>query len=106
MTIPLWGFLALAGGARQSHNDSSGVKGGGGGSGGGSSAHEPHKWDPERTARTNQDHQREREETSMRLLIRHLTRKNRPLPNSAASRQNASSGQSGGMATSYAKGEN
>lgn len=35
------------------------------------------QWNPERTSRTNQDHQREREETSMRLLIKHLTRRNR-----------------------------
>ena len=35
------------------------------------------RWNPERTSRTNQDHQREREETSMRLLIKHLTRRHR-----------------------------
>lgn len=34
------------------------------------------RWDPERTVRANQDHQREREEIAIRDLIRHLTKKN------------------------------
>ena len=49
------------------------------------------RWDPERTSRTNQDFQREREETSMRLLIKHLTRRNRQ---AAARKQASGSGQS------------
>ena len=46
------------------------------------------RWNPERTSRTNQDHQREREETSMRLLIKHLTKRHRQ----SVARQNANSG--------------
>ena len=35
------------------------------------------RWNPERTSRTNQDHQREREESSMRMLVKHLTKRHR-----------------------------
>ena len=34
------------------------------------------RWDPERTVRANQDHQREREEIAIRDLIRHLVKRN------------------------------
>ena len=34
------------------------------------------RWDPERTVRANQDHQREREEIAVRDLIRHLVKRN------------------------------
>ena len=64
---------------------SSGTNNKGGGS---DSASSWMRWNPERTSRTNQDHQREREETSMRLLIKHLARRHRQM----AARQNAASG--------------
>ena len=64
---------------------SSGTNNKGGGS---DSASSWMRWNPERTSRTNQDHQREREETSMRLLIKHLARRHRQM----AVRQNAASG--------------
>jgi hypothetical protein len=54
------------------------------------------RWNPERTSRTNQDHQREREESSMRLLIKHLTKRHRQL----VARQLAASG---GPTTSSSK---
>ena len=56
--------------------------------GGSDSASSWMRWNPERTSRTNQDHQREREEGSMRLLIKHLVRRHRQI----AARQNAASG--------------
>ncbi len=34
------------------------------------------RWDPERTVRSNQDHQREREEIAIRDLVRHLAKRN------------------------------
>ena len=37
------------------------------------------KWDGERTTRSNQDYQREREETAMRDLLRHLARRQQHL---------------------------
>jgi hypothetical protein len=33
------------------------------------------RWDPERTVRANQDHQREREEIAIRDLVRHLAKR-------------------------------
>ena len=33
------------------------------------------RWDPERTVRSNQDHQREREEIAIRDLVRHLAKR-------------------------------
>ena len=56
--------------------------------GGSDSASSWMRWNPERTSRTNQDHQREREETSMRLLVKHLVRRHRQM----TARQNAGSG--------------
>ena len=55
------------------------------------------RWNPARTSRTNQDHQREREETSMRHLIKHLTRRHRQ----ALARKNAAA--SGGTTSSSQK---